>query len=617
MNFFRKIILAATISLLIMHTAWGTQFADTLDPSDKHNPRETMESFLENVNLSYRYIMEANDITAQSGSFLFHPPQALSKARKANIYLKRAVQCLDLSEIPEVYRDEIGRERALMLKEILDRVPVPEPQDIPGTKEMASKSIPRWRIPGTEIRLERVNSGEQEGYFLFSAATVDKIPFFYSLVKSMPYKNEFTTTQGFFDWYNDTPGHLFPPRWSLFLPKWSMVTLGGNTLWQWFSLIAIVLLTTYLIALAMGFFKDKKTNRESGIRHGFLRLSFTAVSVAIALTSRYLLDDVVNLTGEAMLLSTGFLTAFIWVLGSWIVFQISYLMAEMIILSPRVTPNSIDASMLRTSSQLLGIMLSLAFLVYGASQLGIPLASVITGLGVVGLAISLAAKPTVENVIGGITLFADKPVQVGDFCQFGSNTGTVIEIGIRSTKLRTIDRTVLSVPNAEFSQLQLKNLSRRDKHLFEATIGLRYETSMDQLRWILTEIKEMLLAHPKVHHSPPVRVRFSGFGDYSLDVATRAFIQTKEWEEFLAIKEDLLLRISEIVEESGSGFAFPSTTAYLSEDTPPDRETREKVEAEVQAWRESGALPFPNVSEERAGELKNTLDYPPKGSPER
>ncbi|MDD4836621.1 MAG: mechanosensitive ion channel, partial [Dethiosulfovibrio sp.] len=144
----------------------------------------------------------------------------------------------------------------------------------------------------------------------------------------------------------------------------------------------------------------------------------------------------------------------------------------------------------------------------------------------------------------------------------------------------------------------------------------RYETSMDQLRWILTEIKEMLLAHPKVHHSPPVRVRFTGFGDYSLDVATRAFIQTKEWEEFLAIKEDLLFRVSKIVEESGSGFAFPSTTAYLSEDIPPDQATKRKVEAEVEGWRSSGVLPFPNVTEKRAVELKNTLDYPPMGSPE-
>lgn len=617
MTLMKKTMLATILSLLMAHLAWATQFADALDPADKHNPRETMESFMDNVNLAYRYIMEANDITASAKSFLFHPPQALSKAERANIYLNRAIQCLDLSEIPEVYRDEIGRERALMLKEILDRVPVPASQDIPGTQEMSSKPIQRWRIPGTEIRLERVNSGEQEGYFLFSSGTVENIPLFYSLIKQIPYKNEFTTTQGFFDWYNDTPGHLFPPRWSLFLPRWSMMTLGGNTLWQWFSLVAIIFLTTYLVALAMGFFRDKKKGNEPGLRQGMLRLSFTVVSVAIALTSRYLLDDVVNLTGSAMLLSTGFLTAFIWVLGSWIVFQTSYLLAEMIILSPRVNPKSIDASMLRTSSQLLGIILSISFLVYGASQLGIPLASVITGLGVAGLAISLAAKPTVENVIGGITLFADKPVQVGDFCQFGNNTGTVIEIGIRSTKLRTVDRTVLSVPNAEFSQLQLKNISRRDKHLFETSIGLRYETSMDQLRWILTNIKEMLLAHPKVHQSPPVRVRFSGFGDYSLDVAARAFIQTRDWEEFLAIKEDLLFRISKIVEDSGSGFAFPSTTTYLSDDTPPDQDTRRRVEADVDSWRDSDALPFPNVTEARAGELKNTLDYPPQGSPYR
>ncbi|MDD4835734.1 MAG: hypothetical protein PHU72_01335, partial [Dethiosulfovibrio sp.] len=324
MGLFKKALLLVVMlgALLLVQYPSSAQFVDALDPADKNNPRETMTSFMYNMNLAYRYVMEAKEISDAKGSLFFHPPQAISKAKMAKIHLNRAIYCLDLSQVPEVYRVEIGRERALMLKEILDRVPVPEPQDIPGAQEMSSKQIPRWRIPGTEIRLERVSSGEQEGYFLFSAATVDKIPFFYSLVKSMPYKNEFTTTQGFFDWYNDTPGHLFPPRWSLFLPKWSMMTLGDNTLWQWFSLIAIVFLTVYLIALAMGFFKNKKTNREPGIRHGFLRLSFTTVSVAIAITSRYLLVDVVNLTGEAMLLSTGFLTAFIWVLGSWIVFQI-------------------------------------------------------------------------------------------------------------------------------------------------------------------------------------------------------------------------------------------------------------------------------------------------------
>lgn len=617
MKLSKKIILTTIAILILVQQALASQYADALDPADKHNPRETMESFIENVNLAYRYIMEANNASTNSTSFFFHPSQALSKARMAKIYLNKAVQCLDLSRIPEIYREEIGRERTLLLKEILDRIPLPTSKDIPGAEEISANPIPRWRIPGTEIRLERVNSGEQESYFLFSDVTVERIPFFYELVKYMPYKDEFTTTQGFFEWYNDTPGHLFPPKWSTLLPKWSMITVKSNTIWQWFSLVMIILLTTYFIALAMGFFKSEKKDKDSEIKHGFLRLSFTTVSIAIAFTSRYLLDDVVNLTGGAMLLSTGFLTAFIWVLGSWIVFQISYLMAEMIILSPRVNSNSIDASMLRTSSQLLGIILSISFLVYGASQLGIPLASVITGLGVAGLAISLAAKPTVENVIGGITLFADKPVQVGDFCQFGNNTGTVIEIGIRSTKLRTIDRTVLSVPNAEFSQLQLKNISRRDKHLFEVAIGLRYETSMDQLRWTLTEIKEMLLAHPKVHHSPPVRVRFAGFGDYSLDVAARAFIQTREWEEFLAIKEDLLFRISKIVDESGSGFAFPSTTAYLSKDALPDEETRKRIEAEVEAWRGSETLPFPNVAEQRATELKNTLDYPPQGSPKK
>ena len=614
MELFKKALLLVVLgALLFVRYPSSAQFVDVLDPADKHNPRETVESFIENLNMAYRYIMEARALSDTEGSLFFHPPQAISKAEKANVHLNKAIQCLDLSQIPEVYRVEMGRERALMLKEILDRVPLPEYQDIPG-EEISKTSAVRWRIPGTEIRLTKVPSGEQEGYFLFSPETVKNIPRFYQAVKHLPYKDEFSTTQDFFDWYNDTPGQLFPPRWAMFLPDWSMVEIGDNTLWQWVFMASLLVATLYLIAMAMGLFRSKKANRDSDLHHGLLRLSFSTVSIAIAATSRYLLSEIINISGNAMVLSTGLLTAFIWVMGSWVVFQICSIMAETIILSPRVNPNSIDASMLRTSSQLLGIVLSVSFLMYGASQLGIPLASVITGLGVAGLAISLAAKPTVENVIGGITLFADRPVKVGDFCQFGNTSGTVVEIGIRSTKLRTVDRTILSVPNAEFSQLQIQNVSRRDKHLFETTIGLRYETSMDQLRWVLTGIKEMLLSHPKIYHTPPIRVRFSGFGAYSLDVLIRAFVHTKEMDEFLAIKEDILFRISEVVVNSGSGFAFPSTTAYLSEDSPPNQEGRERAEAEVEGWRGSGSLPFPNLSDHRAGELKNTLDYPPRGS---
>ncbi len=566
-------ILALVLSLLISYPAGATEnFVEALNPPDSHSPRETIEAFLSHMTTAHRLLTEAAKLSEEDDGLFFHPSEAVSLAKRAAIHFGKALQCLDLSRIPEVYRDDIGMERALMLKEIMDRIPVPLPTDIPGREAAGIDSafpMSKWRIPGTEIRVKRVDSGEIEGYYLFSSETVGRIPLFYRTVKDLPYKDGFGVTRGFFEWYNDTPGHLLPPKWSRYLPAWTMTEVYDNTLWQWMALLAVLAAGVWSFSFSMGFFRLKKKAHESELVHRTIRLLFTATSIGISCLCRYMADSVINVSGTPLMVSVGTLSSFVWLLMTWGIFQVFVLLVEFIILSPKIDPNSVDASMLRTMSHLMGITASMAFLVYGASKLGIPLASVVTGLGIAGLAISLAAKPTVENVIGGITLFADKPVRVGDLCQIGGTVGTVLEIGIRSTKLRTLDRTIMSIPNAEFSQLQIMNLDRRDKHLFETSLGLRYETSMDQLKWVLESTKEMLMAHPKVLNSPPIRVRFSGFGAYSLDVSVRAFIHTRDWEVFLAIREDLLFRISDIVERSGSGFAFPSTTAYLTEDVPP------------------------------------------------
>lgn len=597
--------------------AGAVEYALPLAPPERHSPRETIGSFITNMDLAYRLVKEANELNDKAGAVFVNIPQAKEKAEIASIHFKKAVECLDLSDVPEVYRNKMGSERALLLKEVLDRVPIPDRTEIPDVDEMdaSDEFIETWRIPGTEIRLRRVESGEEKGYYLVSSESLDKIDEYYEAVEKMPYKADPTVTAGFWDWYNDTPGHLLPPRWAFLLPKWSMINVESNTLWQWTALFVLIGMTLSALSLSMGFFRNRAVRHESNVKKGFLKLCFTLTAIGIAATSRYLIKDVINLSGPvALLFSIGTLSAFIWIFGAWTLFGTCSLLADIVIMSPRIDPNSVDASLLRTASRLIGIIAALSLLIYGASKLGIPLASVITGLGVAGLAISLAAKPSIENVIGGISLFADKPVRVGDFCQFGDRSGTVVEIGIRSTRLRMIDRTILSVPNADFSQLHMLNLSRRDKHLFDTTIGLRYETSMDQLRWIIATIKEMLLSHPKVQHGSTVRVRFSGFGAYSLDVAVRAFVHTKDWEIFLAVKEDLLFRIADIVERSGSGFAFPSNTAYLAEDVPPDRTKRLRSEAEVERWRNSGELPFPDPPADRMKELRNSLDYPPVGS---
>ncbi len=164
--------------------------------------------------------------------------------------------------------------------------------------------------------------------------------------------------------------------------------------------------------------------------------------------------------------------------------------------------------------------------------------------------------------MGGFVLFADKPVRVGEFCSFGDKMGTVEKIGLRSTRVRGLDRTVITVPNTDFAQMQIVNFTRRDMNLFQCKIGLRYETTPDQLRYVVAKIRKLLIQHSKV--SPdPARVRLSEIGNSAYVLEMFAFVMAADWGDFLAIKEDLNLRIAEIVRDVRDQLRLPVADGLL------------------------------------------------------
>jgi len=244
---------------------------------------------------------------------------------------------------------------------------------------------------------------------------------------------------------------------------------------------------------------------------------------------------------------------------------------------------------------------------------GFDVTAILAGLGVGGLAVALAAQKTVENVFGGITILVDQPVRPGDFCKFGDRMGTVEDIGIRSTRIRTLDRTLVSVPNAEFSTLQIENFGARDRIRLITTIGLRYETTPDQLRHAIAGLRRVLRAHPMIA-SEPQRVRLVGFGSSSLDLEVFGYVTTSDFDAFLGVREDIYLRFMDVVAASGTGFAFPSTTTYLARDGGLDGAKRDAAEAEVSSWRSQGRLMFPEFRAEEIESMTGTLDWPPRGS---
>ena len=221
---------------------------------------------------------------------------------------------------------------------------------------------------------------------------------------------------------------------------------------------------------------------------------------------------------------------------------------------------------------------------------GANLTAVLTGLGVGGIAIALGAQKTLENLFGGMMIISDEPIRVGDFCRLGGELGTVEDIGIRSTRIRTQSRTVIAIPNGQLAVMNIENYSLRDKFWFRHMIGLRYETSADQLRYVLAEVRKMLLAHSKVDPDD-ARIRFVGFGSSSLDLEVFAYVKAAVMTEFLGIQEDLLLRIMDIVNKSGTGIAFPSQTSYVARDKPLDSKKVEEAEMQVREWREKNKLP--------------------------
>ncbi|RAU83452.1 mechanosensitive ion channel family protein [Pontibacter arcticus] len=216
----------------------------------------------------------------------------------------------------------------------------------------------------------------------------------------------------------------------------------------------------------------------------------------------------------------------------------------------------------------LGIILAL-------DTFGFDVTAGLAALGIGGIALALGAQKTVENFVGSVTLIADQPIRVGDFCKVGSVSGTVEQIGMRSTRIRTADRTIVTIPNGEFSSQQIENFAPRDQFLLSSILRLRYSTTPDQIRYLLKEIRAALLAHEKID-SKQVRVRFTEFGQDSLNLEIYTYINAKDYNNYLEIKEELFLQIMDIIQASGTSISLPSQMLYLAKENDQSDDTGEK-----------------------------------------
>jgi MscS family membrane protein len=211
------------------------------------------------------------------------------------------------------------------------------------------------------------------------------------------------------------------------------------------------------------------------------------------------------------------------------------------------------------------------------SVLGFNMSTALAGVGIGTLAVGFGAQKTIENLFGGVSVLGDEVIRVGDVCKFGDRIGTVEDIGLRSTRVRTEERTLLVIPNGTVAAVNIENFSRREKILFKTVLGFHLDTSPEQLRAALAEIGRVLTSNPKIERDS-VRVRLMELGSAALNVELVCYVLTREFNEFAEVREHVLLQIMQFVEDSGASLAKPSQTLYLSGDAGA---TKGKIEEAV------------------------------------
>ena len=222
------------------------------------------------------------------------------------------------------------------------------------------------------------------------------------------------------------------------------------------------------------------------------------------------------------------------------------------------------AILLRPLGNALKLIIAIAAVLIYLDKLGINITTVLAGLGVGGIAVALALQKPMEDVFGAITLYTQQPVRVGDFCRIGADTGTIEEIGLRTTRIRTLANTLIAIPNARLASEPITNISARRKILYRPILRLRYDTTPKQLELVLDGIRDLFSSHDRVIQEGH-RVRFKEIADDALLVEVFAYLNTTDWPEYLELAEELNIKVLEIVSRADTSLSLPARALHIEQ----------------------------------------------------
>jgi MscS family membrane protein len=442
-------------------------------------------------------------------------------ARRLDVIIKRA----NWVDVDELIDDPVGRSNDNL----------PDYRDSIGVVRHEDRDI--------QLLMQKVPRGDGVSIWKVSNATVSRIPELYKIY-------------GYPEIIEDLR-HALP-----------MVTIFGYELFKWTVLFALSILayvTVFLLALTIRLMlgNPDKTSHKRIFRFlvlpfGIWVVAITANSVVIWLGKSNTIDTWQQVSPIPILL-----TVWVMFVGMNLVRDTyaAYLTGRgrggtLVLLNPAGS----------AAKLLIGIGAALIYL----DKFGVNITSVLAGLGIGGIAVALALQRPLEDIFGAIMLFTQQPIRVGDFCKIGDHTGTIEQIGLRMTRMRTLAKTLISIPNAGLARGVIENISARGNILYKPILRLSYDSSPEQIQQILEGIRDLFKSHDRVQQGSH-RVRLKEIADDALLIEVWGYLNTTNWAQYLELAEELNLRILEIVANAGTTLSLPATSMKILKSTESEK----------------------------------------------
>ncbi len=495
----------------IAHAQGADHAIHPLAPPDTSSPRATLKTFLDNGNEALEAFKKGNKDEAKA-------------------FVERATRCLNLASEPPALKDVIGILAALYLKETLDRIEIPAYEDIPDAKAVEAQKLTSWTIPYTAITLAAAKEGSSGGQFLFTNETVRRSEIFYDKVKSLPYKPG--ATGALYEQLSSSAGLVLSREFVKELPQWTKVAIYGQAVWQWIGLALYCVFGGGAVFLAYTFVRKALGALDStfdlSLRHTIGGLVLPVALILFARIGLWFVAYGLHFFNVDVFRPLALILLFLFYVGqTWLIGAVLNRLATVIINMGGFARSSIDTQLIRLGFQVATLVVIGVTVVYLSTRLGLPTYSLVTGLGIGGIAVALAGREALSNLIGTIAILLDQPFKVGDFIVVGDgDLGTVTDIGLRSTRIRTRDGILVSIPNSNIANMKIVNESAPVAAArIHVPVGASYGADIG-------EVREALLAASEQSEyavsDPPPSVRLVKFGDSTLEFELLIWIQHAE-----------------------------------------------------------------------------------------